>query len=274
MQMKSMSSRERVRRSLNWQEPDRPPIHLYTTPEAQAKLDRHFAGKDALECLGVDFRTICPQYKGPIRPPQDCITFDEWGTGYQAVDNGSGGTYNEAVIHGLAQPQTLSDVRDYPWPDPADYDVSEIAAFCEAYKDYAIVLGRSGAPDILNGVSRGRGMEQVLIDVATRDPVGLAIIGRRCDILLEMLRRGLEAGRGKVDILYLGEDTANQLGRMFSPKDFDEVFRPRLQRFFDLGHSYGCKVMMHSCGDTHDLQPTFIEMGLDILDSMQPEPPL
>jgi uroporphyrinogen decarboxylase len=31
--------------------------------------------------------------------------------------------------------------------------------------------------------------------------------------------------------------------------------------------------MMHSCGDTHDLQPTFMAMGLDILDAMQPEPP-
>jgi uroporphyrinogen decarboxylase len=60
---------------------------------------------------------------------------------------------------------------------------------------------------------------------------------------------------------------------MFSPKDFDEVFRPRLQRFIDLGHEFGAKVMLHSCGDTHDLHPTFIEMGLDILDSMQPEPP-
>jgi uroporphyrinogen decarboxylase len=60
---------------------------------------------------------------------------------------------------------------------------------------------------------------------------------------------------------------------MFSPRDFDEIFRPRLQRFYDLAHEFGAKAMMHSCGDTHELQPTFIEMGLDILDAMQPEPP-
>ena len=30
---------------------------------------------------------------------------------------------------------------------------------------------------------------------------------------------------------------------------------------------------MHSCGDTHDLMPTFIDMELDVLDAMQPEPP-
>jgi uroporphyrinogen decarboxylase len=30
--------------------------------------------------------------------------------------------------------------------------------------------------------------------------------------------------------------------------------------------------MMHSCGDTHEIMPEFIDMGLDILDAMQPEP--
>jgi uroporphyrinogen decarboxylase len=112
-----------------------------------------------------------------------------------------------------------------------------------------------------------------MIDIATRDEVGLAVIDRRCNFWYAFCRRGLEAARGGIDILHLGEDCGNQLGRMFAPIDFEEVFRPRLQRFFDLGHEFGCKVMMHSCGDTHELQPTFIQMGLDILDAMQPEPP-
>ena len=88
-----------------------------------------------------------------------------------------------------------------------------------------------------------------------------------------MYRRTLEAARGKIDILCLGEDTGNQNGRMVSPDDFDQVFRPRLKKFYDLAHEFGCKAMMHSCGDTHDIMPTFIEMGLDVLDAMQPEPP-
>ena len=48
----------------------------------------------------------------------------------------------------------------------------------------------------------------------------------------------------------------------------------RLEKFYDLAHEYDAKAMMHSYGDTSDLQPTFIDMGLDILDAMQqPEPP-
>ena len=115
-------------------------------------------------------------------------------------------------------------------------------------------------------------MEQVVIDIATRDPVGMAIIDKRVEICYQILHRALEATNSKIDIVCLGEDCGNQNGRMFSPQDFDEVFRPRLKRFYDLAHEFGAKAMMHSCGDTHELMPDFIDMGLDILDAMQPEP--
>jgi hypothetical protein len=136
----------------------------------------------------------------------------------------------------LADLKTMDDVARYPWPSADDYDYSVIPEQCESVKDYAVCLGDAGSPDIVNGVSRGRGMQQVLMDIGLRDEVGLAIIDRRVEFTYQVLRRGLEAARGKVDILCLGEDCGNQKGRMVSPRDFDEVFRPRLQRFYDLAH--------------------------------------
>lgn len=267
----AMTSKERVRCCLNWREPDRPPIQIYLTPEMERSLQAHF-GRSPVEALGVDFRSVWPIHRRKLKASHDGIWYDEWGSGYKRVEHTSQGAYDEAVITPLAQIQTMADVEAYPWPTADDYDFSTMAAQCEAAKDYAVCFGGAGIPDILNGVSRGRGMEQVMIDIATRDEVGLAVIDRRVNFYYEFVRRGLEAARGKIDILCLGEDCGNQNGRMFSPRDFEEIFRPRLQKFFDLGHAFGCKVMMHSCGDTHELQPTFIKMGLDILDAMQPEP--
>ena len=267
-----MKSKDRVLTALDWQEPDRVPVQIYLTPEMRTRLNNHFKGQDILECLGIDLRTVGPTYRGEIRKPHDGITYDMWGAGYKRVVHGNAGTYDEAVILPLADLKTMDDVQNYAWPNPDDFDYSVIEEQCERNQDYAICLGNAGLPDIVNGVSRGRGMEQVLIDIALRDEVGMAIINKRVDICYEMLRRSLEAANGKVDILCLGEDTGNQLGRMVSPKDFDQVFRPRLQRFYNLAHEFGAKAMMHSCGDTHDIMPTFIEMGLDVLDAMQPEP--
>ena len=268
-----MTSKERVLCSLRWHEPDRVPLQIYTTPEIGARLREHFRGRDVCECLGIDFRGVGPAWRGRVREPHDGIHYDLWGTGYRAVRHGSGGAYSEAVELPLARLETMDDVERYPWPSADDYDYSTIPEQCERLRDYAVCLGGAGDPDIVNGVSRGRGMERVLMDIALRDEVGLAIIDRRVEFSYQVLRRGLEAADGKVDILCLGEDCGNQNGRMVSPRDFDEVFRPRLQRFYGLAHDFGAKAMMHSCGDTHDLMPTFIDMGLDVLDAMQPEPP-
>lgn len=287
-----LTSRERVKIALNWQDTDRVPVQVYLTPEMEERLQEHFGkrhGKSSvaqqiepgvlasqnemvLSSLGVDFRSVFPVFRGKLKSPKDGITYDEWGAGYKRVTNAVTGTYDESVILPLADIKTMDDVRNYPWPRVENYDFSAIEAQCDKYKDFAVVLGHAGMPDILNGVSRGRGMEQVVTDIALRDEVGLAVIDKRVDFWYEWLKKGLSAGRGKIDIVALGEDTGNQNGRMFSPKDFDEVFYPRLKKFFDLAHEFGAKAMLHSCGDTHEIMPEYIDMGLDVLDAMQPEP--
>lgn len=268
-----MTPRERVRAALSWNEPDRVPVMLQATPEIMQKLRDHFAPKDVLESLDVDFRGGMPKYLKALRAPQGEVTsYDIWGVGYRMVPHGSGGAYSESVELPLAKLKTMDDVEKYPWPNPDGYDYAGFAESCWRWPDHAVWLGGAGAPDIVNGVGRGRGMEQVLLDVGMRDEVGLAIIRKRCDFFFEVYRRALEAAGGRVDIVWIGEDTGNQNGRMVSPRDFNDVFRPQLQRFIDLAHRHGARAMLHSCGDTHDIMPTFIEMGLDVLDSMQPEP--
>ena len=267
-----MTPKERVLAAINHQQPDRVPIQTYLTPEIEAQLAGHLGSADILAALGVDFRGVGPRFTGVERPvPEGCASVDEWGTGY-IMKEYPGGTYPEPFHQPLAHLASLDDVNAYHWPRIDDYDFSGLRARCEAVSDYAVCLGGAGMPDIVNGVGRGRGMEQVLLDIMTQDEVGVAVIDRRCDFYYDYCRRALETAGDLIDILCLGEDCGNQLGPMFDPVVFDRFFRPRLQRFYDLGHAFGCKVMMHSCGSTRRLMPRFIEMGLDVLDAVQPEP--
>jgi uroporphyrinogen decarboxylase len=271
-----MTSKERVLAAINHQTPDRIPIQTYLTPEIQQKLMDHFGFTDPMrlhEKFGVDFRSVQPVFIGQLPPlPEGSQHVDEWGVGYMIFDHGHGGAYPEANHLALAKLDTMEEVENYPWPSPDDYDYSRIEAQCDALADYAVCTGHAGMPDIVNGVSRGRGMERVMMDIMTQDPVGVAIIDRRCDFYYEIAKRTLEAAKGKIDILCLGEDTGNQNGPMFPPAIFDSFFRPRIERYIRLAHEYGAKAMMHSCGNTRRLQAAFIDMGLDVLDAMQPEP--
>ena len=245
-QKNELRPKERVRLAVEHIEPDRPPIRVYLTTEIRRELSEYFKGRNLEEVLGVDFRVVGPR----------------------GLKHGS----EEAMYLPLLRDiTTMDEVEAYPWTSPDDFDYSVIFAQCEGVADYAVCAGGEGIPDIVNGVSFGRGMEQVLIDIETDDEVGVAIIDKRVDFYYEYCRRMLEAADGKIDILCLGEDCGNQRGTMFSPKTFNKFFRPRLQKFIDLAHEFGAFAMMHSCGSNRALMPTFIEMGLDIEDATQPE---
>lgn len=291
--MAVISPKQRVKMAAAHVEPDRPPIQVYLTPEVRAALEEHFGDQPIEEALEVDFRFVAPvriaasdgllkappgdpttraKYDGPAGAAGQAEVYDEWGVGYARVRNDAGGEYLEAVDLALARLTTMDQVRDYPWPSPDDYDYSTIPEQIDRVKEYAVCIGGAGQPDIINSVGRGRGMEQVLVDIASQDEVGIAIIDKRVDFYYEMSRRCLEAGQGRIDILCVGEDLGNQNGPTMSPACFDSFFRPRLEKFFKLAHDYGALVMMHSCGSTRQLQPRLIDMGLDILDAVQPEP--
>jgi len=268
-----LTPKERVLTAANHEQPDRPPITIYVTPEIHRALCAHFGDRSYTDAFQVDFRHVGPAGLKPPAKPQNGADFcDEFGVGYKMVQNNVGGTYAEAWDLTLARLNSMDDVESYPWPDADDYDYSVIPEQIQRVKDYAVCLGSAGIPDIINGIGRGRGMEQVLIDIITEDPVGTTIIDRRVDFYYEWCKRSLEAGQGKIDILCLGEDLGSQKGPTMSPATFDSFFRPRIERFYRLAHEYGAKAMMHSCGSTRDLQPRLIEMGLDILDAVQPEP--
>lgn len=273
--MASLTPKERVKMAVAHQQPDRPPIQIYTTPEIHAALNDYFKGQPIEEAFEIDFRFVRP-VGGVIRktpePGSNIEAYDDWGVGYSRVPNNAGGEYLEATDLALARLTTMDEVRAYPWPSPDDYDYSTISEQIDCVQDYAVCLGSAGIPDIINGVGRGRGMEQVLIDIATQDEVGIAIIDARVDFYYEWCRRSLEAGQGRIDILCVGEDLGSQKGTTMSPACFEEFFRPRLEKFYKLAHDYGALVMMHSCGSTRAFQPQLIDMGLDILDAVQPEP--
>jgi len=116
-----------------------------------------------------------------------------------------------------------------------------------------------------------RGMEQVLVDLITDDPAGLLLIKRRVDIQLEVLRRTLEAAHGQINFVWLGEDLGTQRGPTISLELYRKHLRPRHQQFIDLAKAYGLPVMIHTCGSSSWAYDDFIEMGVDAVDTLQPE---
>jgi len=269
-----MNSRERVMTALGHAEPDRVPVHYYATRELEEKLKARLGvatHDELLGRLGVDLRYISPPYRG--RQPRtwdDGRREDIWGTVYRPVQYETG-AYDEADFLPYADVATVDDVLAGPGPDPDDFDYSVVPELCRQREGFAIVAGNPGVPDMINGAGRMRGVERVVMDIGLEDTVGLAVMDRRVRFYLAHMERILEAGKGRIDILALGDDYGTQRGLLMSPGAWRKLFKPVLKRFIDLGHAYGCKTMLHCCGSSRAVFDDFLELGLDVLDTVQPE---
>lgn len=269
-----MNSRERVLAAFSHSEPDRVPVYYEANPGVHRRvleLARVPGDEELLELLGVDFRTVGPVYRGRRLHPElpGCRVDPEWGIRTRWVEHDSGG-YWDYCDFPLREADEQAVAR-WPMPSPDDYDYSGIAEQCARWADKCICVGGPGLGDIINSTGMLRGPEQVLVDLALEDPAALLLIDRRLEVQLEVTRRTLEAARGRVDIVRLGEDLGTQRGPIISPEMFRRLIRPRHQRFVELAKSYGCKVMIHSCGSSSWAFEDFIEMGIDGVETLQPE---
>jgi uroporphyrinogen decarboxylase len=233
-----------------------------------------------LDMHDVDLRYIRgPRYIGPAGTGD----VDLWGVLRNQVDlvldDGVGEfseTYREVALSPLAGCCSVEEIVSYGhWPSPDWYDYGEIASQCRKIRDSKHVVVFMG--DRLNRLAQLkpamylRGAEQVFVDMAEQPELVHAIIGSIRNFYMEYGRRVMEAGEGMIDILCTGDDFGAQAGPLISPQMWDEYLEQGFRDYISLGHSYGARVMHHTCGSVYDLLSRMIDSGLDILQSIQPE---
>jgi uroporphyrinogen decarboxylase len=271
-----MSSKERVLTTFAHREPDRVPVDYSANPGIDGRLKAHYGLKPGdneglLQALGTDFRHIGAPYVGPRLHEEfsDEIKIDIWGIHRRWVEHETGGYWDYCDFP--LQEATVDEVEAWPMPSPDDFDYTRVPAACDRYRDYCVVAGNSGLGDIINSTGMVFHMERVLIGLMTDDPAILRYIDRRLGVLHDVMRRTLEAAEGKADLLKMGEDLGTQIGPMISLKLYRKHFRPRHQRFVDLGKAFDIPVMIHTCGSSSWAYEDFIEMGVTAVDTLQPE---
>lgn len=272
-----MTSKERVLITLAHQEADRVPINYSANGGIDRRLKGHFGlhtnnHEGLLQALGVDFRGVGARYTGPklhADIPERGVSVDNWGIHRRWIEHETGG-YHDYCDFPLSTADEVT-VANWPMPDPDDYDYSAICQSCADMNKYAIYVGGAGLGDIINSNGMLRGMEQTLVDLITEEPAGMLLAKRRTEINLEIARRTLEAAKGGVDFLWMGEDLGTQIAPIISLDLYRRVVRPLHQQFIDLAKSFDLPVMIHTCGSSSWAYEDFVEMGVNAVDTLQPE---
>ncbi len=271
-----LTSKERVLETFKHGNPDRVPVDYSANPGIDAGLKKYFGlKKDDNEglrrALGVDFRSVSPSYTGPILHSQvkDRHVEPLWGWRTRYVEHASG-SYWDFCDFPLKNAD-YDTIENWPMPSPDDYDYSGIKEYCKKNSEYALFVGGAGLGDCMNTVSFLTGYTEAMIGFATEDPAVLRLIDRRHEIQAEIINRTLEAADGYVDFLWMGEDLGAQDRPLYGLDMFRKLIRPRLQKFVDIAIQNNIYSMIHCCGSSSWAFPDFIEMGINAVDTLQPE---
>ncbi|HEX9005980.1 MAG TPA: uroporphyrinogen decarboxylase family protein [Bacteroidota bacterium] len=270
-----MTSKERVLTAFSHNTPDRVPIDYLANPGIDARLKYHFGlhpGDDEAlrRLLGVDFFEVPLPYIGrPLHTEIPGRKIDLWGIHTRWVPHDTGGYWDYCDFP--LKDADEETVALWPMPSPDDFDYEAALASCRQREDYCLLIGNPGGGDVINTTGMIRTMEQTLVDMCTDEPAGLLFMDRKNAVQLETYARMLEKARGKIDMMWLGEDLGTQQGPMVSLELFRKHIRPRHQKFVDLARAYDIPVMFHSCGSSSWAFDDFIAMGIAVIDTLQPE---
>lgn len=270
----SMTSKERVQAFFRGEETDRAPINMAWNPKIRQRVMDYFGAENDGQlraALGIDFMGVGACYSGPVlhedvpgRKVNPLL-----GIRTRWVEYGDSGYWDYCDFP--LEHATVDEVAAWPFADPDDFDYSHVEERLDARPDMAFHCGNAGTACIMNTAGFLRGMEQVFVDLATDDEAGLLLFDKLMAYDLGVMERTLEAGKDKIDFMWMGEDLGTQIAPLISMETFRKHIRPRQQPFFDLAKRFGLPTLLHTCGSSSWAYEDYIEMGLTGVDTLQPE---
>jgi uroporphyrinogen-III decarboxylase len=288
-----MNSKQRVLNAINFKIVDRIPYYYFGTGPINQKLseailekgfkgshhleniknenDPYISGKveentviDAFDC---DVYYIKPRF---IQTPDFKRKEFEFGSIHAAIYDANGKILGKEEKFPLEDIEEVEEVLNSDkWPSPDWYEYKINPHLCEYIKDKAVVAYDMG---ILLLYAMGmRGMEEIMIDMAINKEITHAIFSKITEFNLIRTRRLLEANKGIIDIVGIGDDVASQRSLMMSLPMWREMIKPYLQKMVDLCKEYNVIPYYHGCGGFTELFDDFIEMGIKCVGKLQPE---
>ena len=304
--MEEMKSRERVYAAVNHKEPDRVPICFggisaagiqEGPPDAclgASALYNYLGIKDSKPGVGpvgnitygIDERVIKRLHSDMhaiyANAPVDIIIEDEntkiWPFYFgMRIKRSDGYDFVDFTNPPMAHMTTEKDIEEYPyWPDLNTNimeGVIENAKYLHEKTDYYVVGDTPFAYYPLNGYGFNSGMEKWLLDMKIRPK----FYHKLCEKFLEAnlaFTGQFYKGIGKyVDAATVYDDLGTQESTLMSLSDYREFYKPYQVEIIKNIRKYlrpEAKILLHSDGAIHEFLPDLIEIGVQIIDGVQP----
>ncbi len=277
-----MNHKQRLLMAVNHQEPDRVPIDVWYTPEMKQKMTYYLVNEGRLNKSGTENKgepdpvfldldhdmlitTIGP-CSGYYLEDSNYYT-DEWGIGFRKVEYQEGSYYTEPVDHPL---KDLKDPNEISIPDFTKEERYRIAKYLIQHYGNTHAIVAEVACTLFELSWYLRGMKRVMMDFRQNKDFMHAYLNELKEWVRIAGTRLVEMG---VDVIFMGDDFGMQDRMLVSPETFREFFKPIYANLFANFKKINPKVKIafHTDGNVKPILPDFIEIGLDILNPVQPQ---
>jgi len=271
-----MTPRERVLRALRRQVPDRVPKSFGWTPPVLEMMRARIGDVHPHDYFGVEIRSVGP---APTRHPGEFSRYfaelslpaetriDQWGMAEIPDPHVHYTTY----VHPMARLSSVEELAEYPFPDLlADYRWEEVSAKVADLHARDLAAEGAMACTIFERAWYLRSMDQLFADFAWNPAFAEALLDRITAISCGMAER---YARADVDVIEMGDDVSMQRGMLMSPATWRRWLKPRLARVIQSARAVKPDVVVkyHSDGNPSAIIPELIEIGVDVLNPVQPE---
>lgn len=299
-----MNGRERLLTALSRRMPDRIPFDLRLARGAKEQFACYFGSADPQEALEVDYRfapVSAPvglpdfsryfagrvpdwpelDWRAPALPLVDSTpmyphffrlgaftAINEWGE-YRVFDETWG--YHRKIYPLGEEVCSVADVMAFPFPDV--FDATRYIGIAEgiaAIHDRGLAALLFLEMTLFEKAWRIRGMENLMMDFLIRPAVAECLLDEVVRRTAHIAQRYAELG---VDIICLGDDVGAEKAMMISPRTWRQWLKPRMRGVIEAAKEVNPEVLVfyHSDGKIEPIIPDLIEIGIDVLNPVQPE---
>ena len=256
-----MTPREIVLNQINHKETPVVPYTLGFEGDIAQQLDKYYGGPQWRERLipyMVNVGAVDTDPKAPI----DEVYARDWYGGIWRMD--------KRPWHLEQPPLSKPSWEGYTFPQPESF-------FRPEWKEAAYqTCAKNSDSFLIGGLGWGlferswnlRGFENALMDAIAEPDFYEEMLERLMHLYLAFVKYTVDL---PVDGILFGDDWGDQRGVIFGPERWRKFLKPRWAKIYEAVHAGGKIVMSHSCGSVAEIIPDMIEIGMDVLESVQPE---
>ena len=293
-----MDRRERVKRALHFNKPDRVPIEVFHfdsdffpiypyEPISWQPINYppHVDG-GAFRIENHAFRRDVYNWNDDIRKK---LGFSEawWEQKHESIDEfgviwRSSGTKgaDKTMGHPIKGPFEddeagvgWDNIDDFTFPDganPERYKVIKSGKWKTMAED-RYLIGSFGSGGLFSRCSYMRGFTAFLIDLArNKNPNRIQqLIDSVLSYFLKVIEN-LKENCQPLDSIIISDDMGTQHNTFISPRIFKKFFKEPYKKITNLIHDLGMDFILHSCGDIGALLPEFVDIGINAMEFDSP----